>query len=232
MRCEVAREALSARLDGEHEGVPSARVDEHLEECSECCAWYIHADRQAASMRGLNRAPAPDLTAAVLARANIVPPSKPRRFAASIRAYWINLCLTLCGCAQVGVAMSQMTGYQYGMTGHDHPMFGSTHLMNETTAWALALGVAMIIAGWWRPAIPGLLIVLCVFTVMLVGYVVHDALQAGVTVSRVVSHLPVVVGLICTITAARQPSRPLPPQSSDRTPHQFDSNDARQDSAA
>ena len=82
-------------------------------------------------MRGLNRAPAPDLTAAVLARANIVPPSKPRRFAASIRAYWINLCLTLCGCAQVGVAMSQMTGYQYGMTGHDHPMFGSTAYLED-----------------------------------------------------------------------------------------------------
>jgi predicted anti-sigma-YlaC factor YlaD len=38
--CEVAREALSARLDGEREPVPSGRVDEHLEGCAACRAWF------------------------------------------------------------------------------------------------------------------------------------------------------------------------------------------------
>ncbi|MGW0037638.1 zf-HC2 domain-containing protein [Gordonia sp. NPDC003376] len=40
MRCEVAREALSARVDGERETVPSARVDEHVAECPDCAEWY------------------------------------------------------------------------------------------------------------------------------------------------------------------------------------------------
>lgn len=120
--------------------------------------------------------------------------------------------------------MSQMTGYQYGMTGHDHPKFGSTHLMNETTAWALALGVAMIIAAWWRPAIPGLLIVLSVFAVMLTGYVVHDVLQTGVTMARVMSHSPVIIGLVCAITAIRSPSTAPPPRRAPLAgrPHQMD----------
>ncbi|OPX13924.1 hypothetical protein B1964_17750 [Gordonia sp. i37] len=40
MRCEVAREALSARVDGERETVPSARVDEHVAGCADCAQWY------------------------------------------------------------------------------------------------------------------------------------------------------------------------------------------------
>ncbi|NDK90681.1 hypothetical protein GYA93_13980 [Gordonia desulfuricans] len=40
MRCEVAREALSARVDGERETVPSARVDEHVAGCPDCAEWY------------------------------------------------------------------------------------------------------------------------------------------------------------------------------------------------
>lgn len=40
MRCEVAREALSARFDGEREPIPSARVDEHLDVCAECRQWW------------------------------------------------------------------------------------------------------------------------------------------------------------------------------------------------
>lgn len=40
MRCEVAREALSARLDGERATVPSARVDEHLAGCADCTTWF------------------------------------------------------------------------------------------------------------------------------------------------------------------------------------------------
>lgn len=36
VECEVARDALSARIDGEREPVPSARVHEHGAGCVEC----------------------------------------------------------------------------------------------------------------------------------------------------------------------------------------------------
>lgn len=62
MRCEVARESLSARIDGERESVPAARVDEHLAQCPGCERWY-------ASARGMNFAAAdlaPDLSTTIL----------------------------------------------------------------------------------------------------------------------------------------------------------------------
>ena len=62
MRCEVARESLSARIDGERESVPAARVDEHVAQCPACQRWYSTA-------QGMNFAAAdlaPDLSATIL----------------------------------------------------------------------------------------------------------------------------------------------------------------------
>ncbi|MCB0946449.1 MAG: zf-HC2 domain-containing protein, partial [Mycobacterium sp.] len=39
MDCDTAREALSARIDGEREPIPGARVDEHLAGCPACRDW-------------------------------------------------------------------------------------------------------------------------------------------------------------------------------------------------
>ncbi len=44
--CDVAREALSARIDGEREPVPAPRVDEHLATCEPCREWYAAAVNQ------------------------------------------------------------------------------------------------------------------------------------------------------------------------------------------
>lgn len=62
MRCEVARESLSARMDGERESVPTARVDEHLRQCPGCAGWYR-------SVQGLSFGAAdlaPDLSTAII----------------------------------------------------------------------------------------------------------------------------------------------------------------------
>ncbi|WP_287005082.1 MULTISPECIES: zf-HC2 domain-containing protein [Gordonia] len=62
MRCEVARESLSARIDGERESVPAARVDEHVAQCPACQRWYSTA-------QGMNFAAAdlaPDLSTTIL----------------------------------------------------------------------------------------------------------------------------------------------------------------------
>lgn len=53
MDCEVARETLSARLDGEREPVPSARVDEHLDECGACGLWFEQVAGQASRLQRL-----------------------------------------------------------------------------------------------------------------------------------------------------------------------------------
>ncbi|MFT4128076.1 MAG: zf-HC2 domain-containing protein, partial [Gordonia sp. (in: high G+C Gram-positive bacteria)] len=75
MRCEVAREALSARIDGERETVPSIRVDEHLAGCAECADWFaalqtFSIPSAARSLRVVGAGEDPDdLVAAVLAAA-------------------------------------------------------------------------------------------------------------------------------------------------------------------
>ena len=53
MDCDVAREAISARIDGEREPVPSARVDEHLAGCADCADWQARATAQAQLLRAL-----------------------------------------------------------------------------------------------------------------------------------------------------------------------------------
>src|SRR3954447_2506420 len=67
MQCQIFREAISARLDGEPLGMPVHSLDEHLADCSACLAW---ADDAALVTRRARLAPAPpvpDLTATVLA---------------------------------------------------------------------------------------------------------------------------------------------------------------------
>jgi predicted anti-sigma-YlaC factor YlaD len=39
MNCEIAREALSAQLDGEELACPSERLEEHLTDCAACRQW-------------------------------------------------------------------------------------------------------------------------------------------------------------------------------------------------
>lgn len=63
--CSVAREALSARIDGEAGPVPAARVDEHLESCADCSAWFDRACELSLRV-DLSAITAPDLTADIL----------------------------------------------------------------------------------------------------------------------------------------------------------------------
>ncbi|MFT3715801.1 MAG: zf-HC2 domain-containing protein [Gordonia sp. (in: high G+C Gram-positive bacteria)] len=210
MRCDVARQALSARIDGEAEGVVPAEVDDHLEQCPACCAWHIHADRQASALRAIGAEPTPDLSRSVTRalRQGSTPSGR-------VRDRVVAGGLAACGVAQIGVALAQMAGFDFGMAGHghDHGAMMSEHVMNETTAWGLALGVCMLAGAFWRRARAGLLVVLSVFAVVLGAYVIHDAIESGVTVERVVSHLPVFLGLLFAIASVRSPVRRTPDRS-------------------
>lgn len=91
--CSVVREALSARLDGEPDDVPSAEVDAHIEHCAECRRWYTAAAELTRRTR-IGLAPrAPDLTVRILeafddrsqpsvagaTETNTTPPAAPTR---------------------------------------------------------------------------------------------------------------------------------------------------------
>jgi predicted anti-sigma-YlaC factor YlaD len=198
--CEVAREALSARLDGEREPVPSARVDEHLVECAACRNWF---DQVASEARGLSQLIRSRPLVAPLAPFEIerVP---PRRRSWMNWRRWALLCV---GIAQIVLATVQGLGLTVGLT-HAHAMSSRNHLLNESTSWSVALGVVMVGAALWPRAAAGLAGVLTVFVGVLTVYVVVDALSGAVTTARILTHLPVVIGAVLAILVWRRSSTP------------------------
>nr|WP_162899314.1 zf-HC2 domain-containing protein [Mycobacterium shigaense] len=195
MDCELAREALSARLDGEREPVPSARVDEHVLGCAECQNWFDHVATDAHGLRRLARS-RPDL-------------ARPRPFAIGgvmtkrpPKLTWPRWALVCAGIAQVALAIVQGLGLSVGLA-HDQANSGH-HLLNESTSWSVALGVMMVGAALWPGAAAGLAGVLTVFVGVLTGYVIVDELSGNVTIVRLLTHVPVAVGAAMAVLVWRR----------------------------
>ncbi|MGY4709953.1 zf-HC2 domain-containing protein [Mycolicibacterium sp. CBM1] len=193
MDCDVAREALSARIDGEREPVPAARVDEHLATCEDCRSWHARAVDQT---RQLRRLAGRSQVAAVAA-------PTPRPAAAAHPPRWHRIALAAVGVVQLALAVAQAFGANIGTSaGGHHAMMGG-HLLNESTAWSLALGAVMIGAAARPTAAAGLAGVLVVFAVVLTGYVVSDAMSRAVSLDRMLSHLPVLAGAVLALLVWR-----------------------------
>lgn len=204
--CVVAREALSARLDGEREPVPSARVDEHLRDCRDCAAWYDKAEAQARQLRDLANT---GLIGAVGGRANHKT-TAPGELGQWLHRHLLTTAIVVIGVAQVVLAAAQAVGMNFGMVAAHHGSASGAHLLNESTAWSAALGIATVAMAFRRRIAPGLACVLVIYSGFLAYYVVSDAVAGQVTPLRVLSHLPVAVAAILAVLAARA-SRPEDP---------------------
>lgn len=195
MDCDVAREAVSARIDGEREQIPAARVDEHLADCAPCRQWQADAVEQTQLFRRL--AGRSQLSAV---RPRTAPVPQRRR---SPSAPWPRWALGAVGVVQLVLAVAQGLGVHLGVP---HAAMGG-HVLNESTAWSAALGVVMVAAAI-RPSVAGgLMWVLGAFAAVLSVYVVSDALAGRVTADRVLTHLPVLVGALLAWLVWR-PGRP------------------------
>ncbi|TXH23047.1 zf-HC2 domain-containing protein [Mycobacterium sp. SMC-16] len=203
MECEIAREALSARMDGEHEPVPARRVDEHLASCPECRQWQDELNSQMDVLRGLIAA---DRTRMTAVTDSVSQPALPET---RDGLDWVRIALAVVGGIQIVLAVLQAAGVSIGV--HvGHSMGG--HVVNESTAWSVALGVAMLVAAARPAAAMGLAIVGGVFTLVLTGYVVVDGLTGAVGAVRMLSHLPALAGVVLTVLVWRrhtlEPPRP------------------------
>lgn len=133
MNCDVAREACSARLDGEPVEVDEQALQAHLEECAACCAW-LHAAHEVTRRARLSPARAvadrtDELVAAVA--------SERSDREAVPSALWARLALAVLAVAQlVAVVLVQILG---------HPE-GHQHSAREVGAFSLALAVGFLIA--------------------------------------------------------------------------------------
>lgn len=204
VECEVAREALSARIDGEREPVPSLRVDEHLGECPECRSWFERVSAQAARLR---RLVGPPMT--------VVRPRSSAMVASWVqRLSWQRWALLVIGVLQIVLGAVQGLGLGVGLE-HAHGMGSDAHLLNESTAWSTALGVVMVGAAIRPGAAAGLAGVLAAFTFVLTAYVAADAAMGSVTMTRILTHIPVVVGAVIASLVWRSsiPRKPGPPVS-------------------
>ncbi|WP_433732551.1 zf-HC2 domain-containing protein [Nocardia sp. CA-129566] len=221
VECKVCRTALSARIDGERETVPAARVDEHLEQCPECCSWYAVAVQTSRLLRG-GSSYAPDLTDAIFAAADLERPRGSRwRTALSGVGWseWIRLLLGLLGVVQCALALGQFAGSDFGMT-HHHGAELTQHLMNESTAWSLAIGIGFIYCAVRPYATSGVLPVLGVLVATLTAFVVGDLYSGAVPVSRVLSHGILVAALVLVVVVhrTRRPQTAPPTRTSDPLP--------------
>lgn len=218
MDCAIARESLSARIDGEREPVPAERVDEHLAGCTDCCAWYAAAAESARRLSVRSAVRTPDLTANILAAAGAVAPrsrwQRARRWV--LQDHPLRAAVLVLGGLQILLGVGQLLGMTFAMTGHAHGDMDTTaHLFNETTAWSIAVGIGLIVVGLRPSATTGIFPLLATFVGILLVFVAVDGVAGNVTLSRASSHLVVLVAVaVVGAIHLRYRDRPEPPTGS------------------
>lgn len=81
-----------------------------------------------------------------------------------------------------------------------HPAGPAVHLLNESTAWTVALGTGFLITAWRPRSAVMLLPVVGVFVAILGGFGVADWFQDRVTVARPASHSLVTLGAVLLLS--------------------------------
>jgi RNA polymerase sigma-70 factor, ECF subfamily len=203
MRCDVVREALSARLDGERPEVLAQQVDAHLETCRGCRTWLIGAAAQTRRFASIEPGDGPDLVNRIMA--SIDDDSTAHHgWMRAVRSRYARWGLIAVGAFQVAIAVAQIGGVNFGRVSHHmHGAMSGEHLLHESTAWLLALGAAMIAAGIWPLLATGVAAIAGAYSLALMGYVAADALDGQVTATRVASHVPLLLGLVFAVLVAR-----------------------------
>jgi RNA polymerase sigma-70 factor (ECF subfamily) len=220
MRCDVAREALSARLDGERPQVLAQQVDAHLESCGRCRAWLIGAAVQTRRLASIEPGRGPDLADKIMASLSKGSTAPYHRWMRALRWRYRRWGLIGVGVFQVAIAAAQIGGIDFGMVSHTHGAMSGEHLMHESTAWLLALGLAMIAAGIWTVAAIGVAAIVGAYSLALVGYEVVDAFAGEETAARIASHVPLLVGFAFALLVARERMGARRPRTPDATDEQ------------
>jgi predicted anti-sigma-YlaC factor YlaD len=217
MSCSLAREAISARLDGEVLGVPAAELDRHLDGCPGCRSWSAEAARVTRRSR-LAAAPAvPDLTAAILTAL----PGELPGVAAAARSRVVDTALRLAllavGVAQAGFAWPELASGRAAMS-------APVHMAHETGAWSLGVAAAFLAVAAAPKLAPGALPFLGTFTALLVPVTLADLGDGHVPAARAAVHLLLLLGLVLVATVAwrgrrrRAAAVPLSERASRRVP--------------
>jgi predicted anti-sigma-YlaC factor YlaD len=193
MQCTSAREAISARLDGEPLGIPARELEAHLAACHQCAAW---AESAALVTRRVRRNPGPrvpDLTAAVLAALPRQPP--PDAFRARAVTEVLRVTLFAVGLAQAVLGWPTLA---FGGGAMPAPM----HMTHETGAWNLAAAAAFLAVAAAPRLAAGALPFLGTFAALLTVLTAGDLVAGLVPVDRAVGHLLLLAGVVLVAVMA------------------------------
>jgi predicted anti-sigma-YlaC factor YlaD len=188
MECDSAREAISARIDGEDPGVPDGALEAHLAGCEACQGWQqrAHVMTRRARLGGpfLDR----DLTSRVLAA---IPPVRARRrLRLAMRA-----ALLVAALGQLAVTVPLL------ILGHDHE--AGTHAAHELGSFDLALAIAFAV-GAIRPALSAGLAWTCgIAAAGLAGTAIADLIGGQTIGADEAQHLIAVAGAMLLLWQAR-----------------------------
>lgn len=202
MDCTTTTEILSAALDGEAAEAERLAAEEHLEGCPDCLRWYEAVANITRSVRIMPVEPGPDVTDSALAA------WRPRLLD-RLRGHegrWVRtvlrVLLAVVASTQFAMAVAQVAGA--GVNVQADPAAGGPmpHVAHETGAWNAAIAVAL---GWiaFRARHAGAhLPVLLAFTGTLTALSALDLFAGHVGMARVLSHLPVLLGLVLVAVLA------------------------------
>lgn len=196
VRCERARDAASARLDGEPIGVSAVALDQHLAACPECAHWVQQATSLTRALR-VGPAGVPDLTETIMA-ATVLPVRRVLR-----RRLVLRIGLALVGFVQLGLAIPEIGGDNVGM-------HMSMHGSHEAAAWNLAIAIAFLLTALRPRRAAGLIAILGAFIGVLLILGVRDLVAGVVTADRLATHIAAATGLGLLMLIDRA-ERALPP---------------------
>ena len=163
MDCELIREAISARLDGESPGVAPEIVDGHVATCAECRAFAEGAGALHRAVRVAPAPPVPDLSAGILAAIGPTPaPDATRSHERGLR-----VALAILGVVQLGVAIPALLGADGGV---------DTHSARHLGSFSIALAVGFLFAAWRPARVPGLLPVVAALVACVLGTSLLDVI--------------------------------------------------------
>lgn len=195
MQCPTFREAISARLDGEPLGMPSAELDRHLASCPRCASWAVRAEQLTRRARLAPAPPVPDLTAAVLAALPGELPAARITARARLAEFALQFALLAVGAAQAGLAWRVLAAGADGLG-------GPLHSAHEDGAWNLGVAIAFLAVALAPRLAAGALTFLGAFAVLLTALTVDDLISGHVPAERALSHVLLLVGVGLVATTA------------------------------
>lgn len=184
MICDQFREAVSARLDGEDPGLPTAMLDAHLGGCAACAAWATAAAEVTRSTRIGPADEMVDRTGAILAAAADRGLLGADASQAELRWRWVLAALAV---AQLVVAVPSL------LFGEDAG--APTHIAHELGSWDVALAVGFLFAAWRPSRAWGMLPLVAALVGCLLVTTGVDVAEGHATLAHEAAHVFEVAGL-------------------------------------